>query len=96
MEEFFITCLYTYPYGPLHWVDVLTGKQSTKAMKEKLIGRPRAFRELLEVYPSAKFVLTVRSPESWADSFDATIYKALAREIRRHPKRRSGSRWSMA
>jgi Sulfotransferase domain len=36
------------------------------------------FRELYGVYPSAKFVLTVRSPESWAESFSDTIYKALA------------------
>ena len=36
------------------------------------------FRELAEAYPAAKFVLTHRSPESWADSFGATIYKLLA------------------
>ena len=36
------------------------------------------FRELLEEYPSAKFVLTQRSAESWADSFGSTIYKLLA------------------
>ena len=36
------------------------------------------FRELLEAYPSAKFVLTQRNPESWADSFGATIYRLLA------------------
>ena len=36
------------------------------------------FRELLEVYPAAKFVLTHRSSESWADSFGATIYKLIA------------------
>ena len=29
-------------------------------------------------YPSAKFVLTERSPESWAASFGSTIYKLLA------------------
>lgn len=36
------------------------------------------FRELMEVYPSAKFVLTERGPENWADSFGSTIYKLLA------------------
>jgi hypothetical protein len=36
------------------------------------------FRELHSEYPSAKFILTVRSPESWAASFGATIYKVLA------------------
>jgi hypothetical protein len=36
------------------------------------------FRELLEAYPSTKFVLTERNPENWANSFGATIYKLLA------------------
>ena len=36
------------------------------------------FRELVKEYPSAKFVLTQRDPERWADSFGATIYKLLA------------------
>lgn len=36
------------------------------------------FRELAKQYPDAKFVLTQRDPERWADSFGATIYKLLA------------------
>jgi hypothetical protein len=36
------------------------------------------FRELSAAYPSAKFVLTHRSPESWAASFSETIYKLMA------------------
>lgn len=36
------------------------------------------FRELVREFPSAKFVLTQRDPERWADSFGATIYKLLA------------------
>ena len=36
------------------------------------------FRELIQAYPSAKFVLTHRSPKSWAESFAATIQKLLA------------------
>jgi len=36
------------------------------------------FRELLSEYPTAKFILTERDPERWADSFGATIYKLLA------------------
>lgn len=36
------------------------------------------FRELLREFPSAKFVLTRRDPERWADSFGATIYKLIA------------------
>lgn len=35
------------------------------------------FRELAVAYPDAKFVLTTRSPESWAESFGETIYKVL-------------------
>ncbi|MEJ2439702.1 MAG: sulfotransferase [Gammaproteobacteria bacterium] len=36
------------------------------------------FRELHQAYPDAKFVLTHRNPESWADSFADTIYKLMA------------------
>lgn len=36
------------------------------------------FRELLKAYPTAKFILTHRSPENWADSFGETIYTLLA------------------
>ena len=36
------------------------------------------FRELTREFPEAKFVLTQRDPERWADSFGATIYKLLA------------------
>ena len=35
------------------------------------------YRELVEQYPSAKYILTERSPESWADSFGSTIYKLV-------------------
>jgi hypothetical protein len=37
----------------------------------------RFFRELLQAYPAARFVLTVRDPDKWADSFAATIYKLI-------------------
>ena len=36
------------------------------------------FRDLAVLYPSAKFVLTTRSPESWTESFSQTVYKVLA------------------
>jgi hypothetical protein len=36
------------------------------------------FRELRAAYPHAKFVLTIRSPESWVQSFSETIYKLMA------------------
>jgi len=46
----------------------------------------RFFGELHKAYPSAKFVLTHRSPESWADSFGETIFKLMAGrdELRRN------------
>ena len=36
------------------------------------------FRDLIKAFPSAKFILTERDPDNWADSFGATIYKLLA------------------
>lgn len=46
------------------------------------------FRELLAAYPSARFVLTHRSPESWADSFGSTIHKLLAERNQSPPEMR--------
>ena len=46
------------------------------------------FRELHAAYPSARFVLTVRSPDSWADSISATIYELLARRDEAPPEMR--------
>jgi hypothetical protein len=59
--------------GNADWQTIYNGYKST-------VDWPTAgfFRELLAAYPSAKFVLTHRSPERWADSFGATIYKLLA------------------
>jgi hypothetical protein len=39
------------------------------------------FRELNAAYPSAKFVLTHRSPENWIESFSETIYKLTTGEV---------------
>ena len=36
------------------------------------------YRELHAAFPAAKFVLTHRDPDTWADSFSETIYTALA------------------
>lgn len=44
------------------------------------------FRELVAAYPSAKFVLTHRNPENWADSFAATIYALLAQKDQTPPE----------
>jgi hypothetical protein len=47
------------------------------------------FRELIKEYPSARFVLTRRNPENWADSFAATIYKLLAGKDESPPEMRA-------
>jgi len=47
------------------------------------------FRELSAVYPSAKFILTYRDPEDWADSFSETIYKAMAMRDQAPPERKA-------
>jgi Sulfotransferase domain len=36
------------------------------------------YRELHEVYPQAKVILTLRSPESWYESYSATIRELVA------------------
>ena len=59
--------------GSPDWRAIYNGYQSA-------VDWPTAcfFRELVKEIPSAKFVLTQRSPENWADSFGSTIYKLLA------------------
>lgn len=47
------------------------------------------FRELAEEFPSAKFVLTERDPDRWADSFGATIYTLLAGRDKAPPEMRA-------
>jgi hypothetical protein len=65
------------------WVDVVNGRPDWTevfAGYRSAVDWPTAryFRELLATYPSAKFILTHRSAESWAESFSGTIYKLLA------------------
>ena len=65
------------------WVNATNGKPDWEAIYKgynSAVDWPTAgfFRELSAAYPHAKFVHTVRSPESWADSFSETIYKILA------------------
>ncbi len=79
MEE----VLFNQPVQLPLWADAVKGRADWAAIYEgyqSAVDWPTAgfFRELSEAYPSAKFVLTVRSPESWADSFSETIYKLLA------------------
>ena len=65
------------------WAAAVNGNPDWEAIYkgyESAVDWPTAgfFRELSTVYPMAKFVLTVRSRESWVDSFSQTIYKLLA------------------
>ncbi|MEK6482027.1 sulfotransferase family protein [Catalinimonas sp. 4WD22] len=43
------------------------------------------YQELYATYPNAKFILTHRSKESWAESFGSTIYKLLAEREKAPP-----------
>jgi hypothetical protein len=59
--------------GDPDWSRIYDGYQSA-------VDWPTAcfFRELSAAFPDARFILTERDPERWADSFGATIYKLLA------------------
>jgi hypothetical protein len=75
------------------WTDALNGNPNWSAIYsgfESAVDWPTAafYRELAVEYPEAKFVLSVRSPESWAASFGATIYKALAGKENAPPEKR--------
>jgi hypothetical protein len=58
--------------GKADWSQIFAGYTSA-------VDWPTAgfFRELAREYPSARFVLTQRDPERWAESFGGTIYKLL-------------------
>jgi len=65
-----------------HWAAAVAGKPNwtaTYAGFRSAVDWPTAgfTKELFTEYPRAYYVLTVRSPESWAESFSETIYKAL-------------------
>ena len=79
MEE----VLFNQPVQVPLWAAAVNGRPDWAAIYEgyqSAVDWPTAgfFRELSTAYPSAKFVLTVRSPKSWAESFSETIYKLLA------------------
>jgi hypothetical protein len=65
------------------WSAAVKGQPDWEAIYEGYLSAvdwPTAgfFRELHAACPEARFILTTRSPESWVDSFSATIYKLLA------------------
>ena len=59
--------------GAPDWTKIYEGYQSA-------VDWPTAgfFRELYAAFPTAKFILTHRTPESWAQSFSQTIYRLLS------------------
>jgi hypothetical protein len=61
--------------GDARWADVFAGFQST-------VDWPGSFfyRELIDVYPDAKVVLSVRDPDRWAASMAATVLAANRRD----------------
>lgn len=71
---------------PVHvplWSAALAGRPDWQAIYKgypSAVDWPTAafFRELNVAFPAAKWILTHRSPERWADSFGSTIYKLLA------------------
>jgi len=64
--------------APPNWEHLFEGYQSC-------VDWPSAFywRELIEVYPEAKVVLTYRSPESWWESFEKTILEGINKQTDR-------------
>jgi Sulfotransferase domain len=56
---------------PVDWETLFAGYQATVDLPGCLF-----YRELLEKYPEAKVILTVRDPERWYDSVNQTIYFA--------------------
>ena len=59
--------------GQADWSQIYSGYKSA-------VDWPTAcfFEELAREFPEARFILTQRDPERWADSFGATIYTLLA------------------
>ncbi|MBI1218724.1 MAG: sulfotransferase family protein [Rhodobacteraceae bacterium] len=59
--------------GPRDWSSLLEGYAAC-------VDWPTAayWRELIEIYPEAKVILTWRTPESWWDSFSRTILKGIS------------------
>ncbi|MEQ8689375.1 MAG: sulfotransferase, partial [Pseudomonadales bacterium] len=46
------------------------------------------YRELHEAFPDARFVLTYRDPDTWAESFSDTIYHSIAGRAAAPPQAR--------
>lgn len=64
------------------WSDAISGQADWSSIFDgyrSAVDWPTAcfYRELLEAFPAARFVLTQRDPERWAESFGATIYTLI-------------------
>lgn len=75
--------LHNQPVQVPLWAAALAGRPDWQAIYDgydSAVDWPTAgfFRELVAAYPSAKVVLTLRSPDRWAESFSHTIYKLMA------------------
>ncbi|HIK64031.1 MAG TPA: hypothetical protein EYG02_03245, partial [Henriciella marina] len=65
------------------WNDALAGEPEWDAIFDSFqsgVDWPIAgfYKELYAAYPDAKFILSIRSPESWAASYGDTIAKLIA------------------
>lgn len=79
MEE----VLHNMPVQVPLWANAAEGRPDWKTIYrgyESAVDWPTArfFRELSTVYPEARFILTHRNPQNWAESFSHTIYSLLA------------------
>lgn len=66
--------------GPIDWESLLAGYPSA-------VDWPSTFfwRELANLYPQAKVILSVRSTESWVKSVHQTIFRAIGSDIEDKP-----------
>ncbi|TCO77623.1 sulfotransferase family protein [Chromatocurvus halotolerans] len=75
--------LHDMPLRVPHWNDALAGRADWAALFEgfnSAVDWPTAsfYRELSAALPDARFILSTRSPDSWAASYGSTIAKLVA------------------
>lgn len=73
--------LHAYAHAPMDWEDLLGRYQA-------IVDWPGCtfYRELMDIYPQARVILTVREPQQWYTSTSKTIYSVM----NRFPLNRSG------
>ena len=80
------------------WLEALEAKYKLKGSPyvredwDRLLGHSRAVTdvpsmcfapELIEAYPEAKVVLSVRDPDDWVTSMDNTVFKICKEPVRK-------------